>query len=160
MSLNKLCPTCGFTNPPDENICAKCKCSIMGIIPTEDGSNIINTKNESKSELESINKSINQGASNIEPEKIKLVTEGGGVIYAANNDIIGRRGVGGDVLQNQAISKQHAILLQCDNKWFIIDNHSKSGTFINGERIESDMEYEIQPGDIISLSALVNLYVE
>jgi len=88
------------------------------------------------------------------------VTEGGGIIYAANNDIIGRRGVGGDVLQNQAISKQHAILLQCDNKWFIIDNHSDNGTFINGEKIESDMEYEIKPGDIISLSALVNLYVQ
>lgn len=160
MSLNKICPICGFTNPPDENLCTKCKCSISGIIPTEDGSNVINAKNTRISEPEIINKAIDQDASNIEPEKIKLVTERCDAIYAANNDIIGREGVVGDVLQNQAVSRQHAILLRCDNKWFIIDNHSDNGTFINGEKIESDMEYEIKPGDIISLSAFVNLYVQ
>lgn len=53
------------------------------------------------------------------------------------------------------VSRQHAILKQVDAKYFLNDQASSNGTFINGERLEAYKDYELKNGDRIILGQLV-----
>jgi serine phosphatase RsbU (regulator of sigma subunit) len=49
---------------------------------------------------------------------------------------IGRRATNNVVLKNPHVSRDHAIIVQEVNEYFLIDKGSKHGTYVNGERIE------------------------
>ncbi|MDO4460025.1 MAG: FHA domain-containing protein [Clostridia bacterium] len=51
---------------------------------------------------------------------------------------------------NSTVSRLHAVITRRDGKFFIADNNSTNGTFVNGEKVSG--ETEIKDGDIIRLS--------
>ncbi len=76
-------------------------------------------------------------------EKIKL----------SDNFMLGRLKEKVDyVVDNRAVGKIHACIRTRNGKYYIVDLNSKNGTFINGIRIESNIEYEIKDKDEISLA--------
>lgn len=57
-------------------------------------------------------------------------------------------------LQNDKVSRFHATLTKKnDNKWYIQD-HSKNGTTVNGERIPSNQDIKLKKGDKISCAGV------
>lgn len=56
------------------------------------------------------------------------------------------------VLNNNAISRLHAAIINRNGSYSIKDNKSTNGTFVNGNRIQSDFETEIYDGDSITLA--------
>lgn len=56
------------------------------------------------------------------------------------------------VTENRAVSRTHADIITKGNKYYIYDEKSTNGTFINGSLIEKKKEYEIHSGDTIKLA--------
>lgn len=59
-------------------------------------------------------------------------------------------------VEDSKVSKVHAEFINRDGKYFVRDCNSKNGTYINGsmQRIQSNVEYEINFGDCVSLADL------
>ncbi|MFR5875172.1 MAG: FHA domain-containing protein [Eubacterium sp.] len=56
------------------------------------------------------------------------------------------------ILNNNAVSRLHADIINHNGICFIKDNNSTNGTFVNGNRIQSNIETEIYDGDSITLA--------
>ena len=56
------------------------------------------------------------------------------------------------VTENRAVSRTHADIITKGDKYYIYDEKSTNGTFINGSLIEKKKEYEIHSGDTIKLA--------
>lgn len=56
------------------------------------------------------------------------------------------------VLNSKSISRIHAEIIYENGSYHIIDINSKNGTFVNGERIESNKNYPIQDEDRIAFA--------
>lgn len=71
------------------------------------------------------------------------------------NFVIGRiPGQVSYILDNKNISKIHAAILEKDGKYFIKDLGSRNGTYLNSQKIENGLEYEIANNDKIRFAAL------
>jgi len=57
---------------------------------------------------------------------------------------IGRRATNRVVLRNPHVSRDHATIVQEMNDYFLVDNGSKHGTYINGERVQRK---RLEPND-------------
>ena len=55
-------------------------------------------------------------------------------------------------LVNTAISRNHASFFYEKNSWFIRDNHSTNGTWINGIRMEPGKKYQLSADDVIGFA--------
>lgn len=66
---------------------------------------------------------------------------------------IGRRSHLPLTLPCESVSKEHAEILERDSKLFVRDLGSTNGTFVNGERVES--ESQINEGDVIQFATVV-----
>ena len=53
---------------------------------------------------------------------------------------------------NKAVSRKHAFLFARDNTYYITDNNSSNGTWVNGSRLMPGMETEISSGALIRLA--------
>ena len=53
---------------------------------------------------------------------------------------------------NKTISRQHAVITRKDGFYFLRDNNSLNGTYVNDQRIEPGQEVVLKDGDIIRLS--------
>lgn len=58
------------------------------------------------------------------------------------------------------VSRKHLIAKFVNDQWFISDNKSTNGTYLNGEKIKMDKQYPIKVGDTINLSTKFKLKVE
>ena len=56
------------------------------------------------------------------------------------------------VSRNNAVGKVHAEIITRDGRYYLKDLNSRNGSFINGERIDSGKEYEINNNDRISFA--------
>lgn len=56
------------------------------------------------------------------------------------------------VLDSRYVSRRHAEIVCRNGRLYIIDLNSKNGTYIKGKKLISDTEYEIKPGDVITLA--------
>ena len=61
---------------------------------------------------------------------------------------IGRRAENDLIISNPSVSRQHAEIFAEAGRWFIVDNDSKFGTYVNGERV---VRAPVTPGDEIRL---------
>ncbi len=61
------------------------------------------------------------------------------------------------VLNDPRISRQHCKIILDGQKYFIMDLHSKNGTFVNGGKIQSGIRIPINIGDEIVLSGFLKL---
>lgn len=54
------------------------------------------------------------------------------------------------VMDDPAIDERHAHIVRDNNKYFLKDNNSRTGSFVNGQRVT---QREILPGDIIKIGS-------
>ena len=53
---------------------------------------------------------------------------------------------------NDSISRTHATIIKENNQYFIVDNDSRNGTFINGRKIQPNNKVKLNNRDLITLS--------
>ena len=80
-----------------------------------------------------------------------------GAIERANATHIGR-GLSSDVrIEEQRVSRSHAILVRHGQTTRLLDNRSANGTFVNGRRIVAT---NIADGDVIRIGPVVMTYLQ
>jgi pSer/pThr/pTyr-binding forkhead associated (FHA) protein len=68
------------------------------------------------------------------------------------------RGLNSDVrIEEQRVSRSHAILVRHGHSTRLLDNRSANGTFVNGRRIVAT---NIADGDVIRIGPVVTTYVQ
>ncbi len=96
--------------------------------------------------------SDNAETENVKKEPIGILTmsDGRNVIVDQPMFKIGKNAAITDyqLFGNQTISRLHSVITRNDGKFFIIDNDSTNGTFVNGQRISTD-PVQIVAGDVI-----------
>lgn len=107
--MEKICQHCQHVNRAEHRFCTQC------------GSRLISetSKNEST------------------PRLVMLHGDRPNVVFNLNKHLsyIGRDKVNTVVLQDSQISKRHAKVFEENGQFWIEDNHSKNGVFINGKKI-------------------------
>lgn len=56
------------------------------------------------------------------------------------------------IMDNQTVSRKHAVLYENDGNWYIDDMDSLNGTYVNGSRILPGQAVQLKDGDEIALS--------
>ena len=69
---------------------------------------------------------------------------------------IGRASENDIVIDNKLASRYHAIVQKIRDEYFLKDDNSTNGTFLNGRRIPPDKYVKLNPGDRITIGS-VNL---
>lgn len=68
------------------------------------------------------------------------------------------RGLGADLrLEENSVSRRHAVLVSDASGARILDDRSSNGTFLNGERIE---QAQLKSGDVISVGRITLRFLE
>ncbi|RZV38695.1 MAG: FHA domain-containing protein [Chromatiales bacterium] len=89
----------------------------------------------------------------VEPEPPQLIISHNGEVVqeasvAAMRTIIGRSDLSDIVIENQYISKQHAMLVQSEGSLFLVDLKSRNGSYVNSKKVSSQI---LRNNDIIAL---------
>ena len=127
------CQECGFQNPEAANYCARC-----GALLVKDEGGAEATQSFVADEGE-------DAPAALEDLGIKgaalVVRSGGGrageTFYPEGETTIGRSPDCGIFLDDVTVSRKHAILVERDGGFFIEDQGSLNGTFVNRKRVES-----------------------
>jgi hypothetical protein len=134
------CQECGFQNPESANYCARCGALL---VKDEGGAEATQTftpeeGDEPAEALEDLG--VNGPA--------LVVRSGGGrageMFPLGGETTIGRSPDCGIFLDDVTVSRKHAILRERDGDFFIEDQGSLNGTFVNRKRVESA---ELDDGD-------------
>jgi hypothetical protein len=131
------CPECGFQNPEAANFCAKC-----GTLLVKDEGGTDTTMTLSPEEL------AEEGSLALEELRAEgpalVVRSGGGRVGEtfhpdprSERVTIGRSPDCDIFLDDVTVSRRHAILAQRDGRFYIEDQGSLNGTFLNRRRIET-----------------------
>lgn len=132
------CPECGFTNAEGSNYCQRCG-SFIGAKPEAPGS-----------EGHTVTYRVGETGEFI-PVEIGDVVAGGAALvirsgggrvgesFALEQDrmTIGRRPDADIFLDDVTVSRDHAMIVQRSDEWFLDDLGSLNGTYVNRHRIES-----------------------
>jgi len=138
------CPECGFQNPEAANYCAKCGALLHAPEPAEQ------------------TQTFNAAEAGDEPEQLEdvrvegpalVVRSGGGragetFTPQSERTTIGRSPDCPVFLDDVTVSRRHAVLVERDSHWFVEDQGSLNGTFVNRRRVESA---ELSDGDEIQI---------
>jgi pSer/pThr/pTyr-binding forkhead associated (FHA) protein len=139
------CPECGFQNPEAANYCARCGALLVKEEPGDE-TTLAFTPDDDE-----------EATSTLEDVGVKgpalVVRSGGGRAGetfhpAGERTSIGRSPDCEIFLDDVTVSRQHALLLERDGRFFIQDEGSLNGTFLNRRRIESA---PIEDGDEIQI---------
>ena len=85
------------------------------------------------------------------PDEALLIALGGGVTHIG-------RGLAADLrLDEDSVSRRHAILVQHRSGPRVLDDRSSNGTFVNGRRI---VRADLKHGDVLVLGRVVLRYLE
>jgi len=138
------CPECGFQNPEAANYCAKCG----ALLHAPESAELTQTfsPEEGAEMLDALGDIGVQGPA-------LVVRSGGGrsgETFAALNGgtMIGRSPDCPVFLDDVTVSRKHAVVLERNGHWFIEDQGSLNGTFVNRKRVESA---ELSDGDEIQI---------
>ena len=129
------CPECGFQNPEAANYCSKCGALL---VKEEPGSETTQSFTPEEGEEDAVPTLEELGA-----EGPALVVRSGGgragehFVPQGESTTIGRSPDCDIFLDDVTVSRTHAVLLQKDEGFFIEDQGSLNGTFLNRRRIES-----------------------
>ena len=136
------CPECGFQNPEAANFCARCGAAL---VKDEAGSETTMSYTPEEEE--------DAGALTLEDlgaEGPALVVRSGGgrsgehFVPQGERTTIGRSPDCDVFLDDVTVSRKHAVLVQRDDAFFIEDQGSLNGTFVNRKRVESA---QLEDGD-------------
>jgi hypothetical protein len=138
------CPECGFQNPEAANYCAKCG----ALLHAPESAELTQTfsPEEGAEVLDALGDIGVQGPA-------LVVRSGGGrsgETFAALNGgtTIGRSPDCPVFLDDVTVSRKHAVVLERGGHWFIEDQGSLNGTFVNRRRVESA---QLSDGDEIQI---------
>lgn len=138
------CPECGFQNPEAANYCAKCG----ALLVREEGDETTQTFSAELAD-EALGTLDDLGV-----EGPALVVRSGGgrsgesFVPQDERTTIGRSPDCGVFLDDVTVSRRHAVLVQRDGRWYIEDQGSLNGTFVNRRRVESA---ELDDGDELQI---------
>jgi hypothetical protein len=139
------CPECGFQNPEAANYCAKCGALLHN--QQESGETTQTFSPEEGAEMLSALEDIGVSGPAL------VVRSGGGragetFVPQGERTTIGRSPDNPVFLDDVTVSRKHAVLAQRDGRWFIEDQGSLNGTFVNRKRVDS---VEISDGDELQI---------
>jgi hypothetical protein len=130
------CPECGFQNPESANYCSKCG----ALLVREEGgadSTVTLTPEELADEggVQTLDEVGAEGPA-------LIVRSGGGrtgetFLPSGERTLVGRSPDCDVFLDDVTVSRKHAVLVQRDGGFFIEDQGSLNGTFLNRRRIET-----------------------
>jgi hypothetical protein len=140
------CPECGFQNPEAANYCAKCGALLHAPESVEMTQTFSPDEEGADEVLDALGDIGVQGPA-------LVVRSGGGrsgETFAAldGGTAIGRSPDCPVFLDDVTVSRKHAVVLERDGHWFIEDQGSLNGTFVNRKRVESA---ELSDGDEIQI---------
>lgn len=72
-------------------------------------------------------------------------------VKAGSTVSIGRAADATVCLLNERVSRRHAVVLSRAGQWFLVDQGSSHGTFVNGVRLASDAPAALNSGDLIRI---------
>jgi hypothetical protein len=127
------CQECGFQNPESANYCARCGALL---VKDEGGAEATQTFTPEEGD---------EPAEALEDLGVKgpalVVRSGGGrageMFPLGGETTVGRSPDCGIFLDDVTVSRKHAILRERDGNFFIEDQGSLNGTFVNRKRVES-----------------------
>ncbi len=61
-------------------------------------------------------------------------------------------------LNNQTVSRKHARLEWRKDKWMLVDLQSTNGTFLNGKRLQAEVETELKAGDEVQFGDVTLIF--
>jgi hypothetical protein len=140
------CPECGFQNPEAANYCSKC-----GALLVKDEGGAETTMSYTPDETD---EEPTTALDELAMEGPALVVRSGGgragehFIPEGERTTIGRSPDCDIFLDDVTVSRQHAVLLQRDGAFYIEDQGSLNGTFLNRRRIESA---QLENGDELQI---------
>ena len=138
------CPECGFQNPEAANYCAKCG----ALLVREEGDET--TQTFSAEEADEVLGTLDD----LGVEGPALVVRSGGgrsgesFLPQGDQTTIGRSPDCGVFLDDVTVSRRHAVLVRRSGRWYIEDQGSLNGTFVNRRRVESA---ELEDGDELQI---------
>ena len=129
------CPECGFQNPESANYCSKCGALLVkdeGVPETT----MTFTPEEGDLDAGGALEEVGSGGPAL------VVRSGGGRVGETfhpegERTLIGRSPDCEIFLDDVTVSRRHAVLVERDGSFFIEDQGSLNGTFLNRRRIES-----------------------
>ncbi|MGD0713793.1 MAG: FHA domain-containing protein [Gaiellaceae bacterium] len=137
------CPECGFQNPEAASYCSKCG----ALLDTAESGEATETFSPEEDELfDTLDDLGLQGPA-------LIVRSGGGrsgetFVPQVDRTTIGRSPDCPIFLDDVTVSRRHAVLVERDGRWFIEDQGSLNGTFVNRRRVESA---ELSDGDELQI---------
>jgi FHA domain/zinc-ribbon domain len=138
------CPECGFQNPEAANYCAKCGALLHAQESVE------TTQTFSPEEGAEVLDAL--GDIGVDGPALIVRSGGGrsGETFAAleGGTTIGRSPDCPIFLDDVTVSRKHAVVVERDGHWFIEDQGSLNGTFVNRRRVEAA---QLSDGDEIQI---------
>jgi hypothetical protein len=139
------CQECGFQNPEASNYCARC-----GALLVKDEGGTESTQTFTPEEGDGA------PAEALEDLGVKgpalVVRSGGGrageMFHPGGETTIGRSPDCGIFLDDVTVSRKHAVLVERDGGFFIEDQGSLNGTFVNRKRVEAA---QLEDGDELQI---------
>jgi hypothetical protein len=139
------CQECGFQNPEASNYCARCGALL---VKDEGGTESTQTFTPEESESAAAEALDDYGVQG----PTLVVRSGGGrageMFHLEGETTIGRSPDCGIFLDDVTVSRKHAVLRERDGGFFIEDQGSLNGTFVNRKRVEAA---QIEDGDELQI---------
>jgi hypothetical protein len=128
------CQECGFQNPEAANYCARC-----GALLVKDEGGTETTQTFTPEEGED---SPSEALEDLGIKGPALVVRSGGgrsgeMFPLEGETTVGRSPECGNFLDDLTVSRKHAVLRERDGSFFIEDQGSLNGTFVNRKRVEA-----------------------
>jgi len=151
MSHHVYCTECGFQNPETANYCSRCGALL------EKGDGVEQTQTFTVDEVGE----LGELAEGLEGPALVVRSGGGraGESFLPNGERtrIGRSPDCEIFLDDVTVSRNHAVLVERDGTFFVEDQGSLNGTFVNRRRIDSA---ELENGDEVQIGKYRLTFVE
>jgi hypothetical protein len=139
------CQECGFQNPEAANYCARC-----GALLVKDETGVETTQSFTAEEGDDAQGDALEDLGITGPALV--VRSGGGrageTFHPEGETTIGRSPDCGIFLDDVTVSRKHAVLVERDGGFFVEDQGSLNGTFVNRKRVESG---QLEDGDELQI---------
>jgi hypothetical protein len=140
------CPECGFQNPEAANFCSRCGAALTPPESEGDSTMTLSAEEAAAGVLGELGEAMPEGPA-------LIVRSGGGragehFTPTGERTTIGRSPDCDIFLDDVTVSRRHAVLIARGDEFFIEDQGSLNGTYVNRRRIESE---RLESGDEVQV---------